>query len=185
VSDTNDTFNFEAASDELRTLVPGNLRVNEIKRGRIDPATAKQRLMEMLNRGQKIVNYTGHGSVDQWKGDLLTDEDATALENSGHLSVFVMMTCLNGYGQDPALDALAEALLKADKGGAVAVWASSGMTGPGAQAEMNRQLYRLIFSGDDRPVMLGELIMRAKAQVSEPDVRRTWILLGDPTMKIR
>jgi hypothetical protein len=59
------------------------------------------------------------------------------------------------------------------------------MTGPGAQAEMNRQLYRLIFSGDDRPVMLGELIMRAKAQVSEPDVRRTWILLGDPTMKIR
>ena len=38
------------------------------------------------------------------------------------------MTCLNGYFQDPAMDSLAEALMKSEKGGAIAVWASSGMT---------------------------------------------------------
>ncbi len=48
--------------------------------------------------------------------------------NANHLSVFVMMTCLNGYFDDPALESLAESLLKAERGGAVAVWSSSGMT---------------------------------------------------------
>jgi hypothetical protein len=142
-------------------------------------------LLEMLRRGQRLVNYTGHGSVDQWRGDLLTNEDAAGLANTGRVSVYVMMTCLNGYGQDPGLDGLAEALLKAERGGAVAVWASSGMTNPEEQAQMNRQLYGLLFGADGKTLTLGELIVKAKAQVSEADVRRTWVLLGDPAMKVR
>ena len=54
----------------------------------------------------------------------MTNEEALGLRNE-HLSMFVMMTCLNGYFQDPVLDSLAESLLKAEHGGAVAVWASS------------------------------------------------------------
>jgi hypothetical protein len=33
--------------------------------------------------------------------------------------------------------------------------------------------------------VLGDAIKRAKGVVSDGDVRRTWILLGDPTMKVR
>jgi hypothetical protein len=184
VSDAIDGYDFEAASDQLKALAPTTMKVNEIKRGRLDAAAAKQALMGAINRGQRLVNYTGHGSVDQWKGDLLTNEDANMLANSGRFSVFLMMTCLNGYGQDPALDGLAEALMKAENGGAVAVWASSGMTNPDAQAQMNQELYRLLFGGESG-LTIGELIQRAKAQIGEADVRRTWLLLGDPTMKIR
>ncbi len=84
------------------------------------------------------MNYAGHGSVNQWRGNLLTNDDALALSNE-HLTMFVMMTCLNGYFQDPALDSLGESLMKAEGGGAVAVWASSGMTLPTNQTLLNQR----------------------------------------------
>jgi Peptidase family C25 len=99
----------------------------------------------------------------------------------------VTMTCLNGYFHDAALDSLAEALLHADGGGAVAVWAPSGITGPSGQSVMNQELFRWVFSERDSPgapLRLGEAVVRAKAAVGDDDVRRTWILLGDPSMPL-
>ena len=97
--------------------------------------------------------------------------------------MFVMMTCLNGYFHDAALDSLAESLIKAERGGAVAVWASSGMTSPGGQALMNQEFYLQLFR--NRGVTLGDAIRAAKATVISSDIRRTWILLGDPAMRLR
>jgi hypothetical protein len=97
------------------------------------------------------------------------------------------MTCLNGYTHDPALESLGEALMGAE-GGGVAVWASSGMTDAGSQAVMNQELFRLLFIERDlhgTVLTLGEAAVRAKAAVSDGDVRRTWTLLGDPTMKLK
>jgi Peptidase family C25 len=131
VADRTDGYDFESNNAVLRSLIPADLKVVEIDGGGLDDATAKSQLLEAVNRGQKIVNYTGHGSVDNWKGQLLTNEDALGLTNADGLSLFITMTCLNGYYQDPVLDGLAESLMKANRGGAVAVWASSGMTMPG------------------------------------------------------
>ena len=183
VADVSDTFDFEGASTQLRALIPPNLRVNEIDRGGVDEATARARLIEAINRGQKVVNYLGHGSVNLWRGGLLTSDDAGLFENVTHPSLFIMMTCLNGYSHEPALDSLAEALLKA-RGGAVAVWASSGMTGPDGQTHINQEMCRLIFNSGGSTT-LGEATNKAKATVSDADVRRTWILFGDPTMRLR
>ncbi|HKQ06744.1 MAG TPA: C25 family cysteine peptidase [Blastocatellia bacterium] len=182
VADANDGFNFETAARQLATLMPDTLKVNQIARGAGD-STARGELLAALSRGQKVVNYVGHGNVNLWRGDLLTNEDASRLTNADHLPLFVMMTCLNGYFIDPALDSLGGSLLKAERGGAVAVWASSGITGPADQAQMNQQLYRLLFG--DAGLRMGEAVTKAKAAISDRDVRRTWILLGDPTMKLR
>ncbi|MFY9610165.1 MAG: C25 family cysteine peptidase [Blastocatellia bacterium] len=187
VADSNDGFDFESASAQLRGLLPSSLKSSQINRGRVDPGTVKADLIDAINRGQKIVNYIGHGSVHQWKGDLLTNDDARALTNT-RLPVFVMMTCLNGYSHDAALDSLANSLLKAEHGGAVGVWASSGMTGPHEQSVINQHLYRALFGTGDikgQKLTLGEAVMRAKASTQDSDVRRTWILLGDPTMRIK
>lgn len=77
--------------------------------------------------------------MNQWRADLLSNADAALLTNQNHLAAFVMMTCLNGYFDDPALSSLAEALMKTGTGGAVAVWASSGMTTADEQALMDRE----------------------------------------------
>jgi Peptidase family C25 len=187
VADSNDGFNFESASAALDGLMPANLKVNHINRGTMDGETARRQLLEALNRGQKIVNYIGHGNVDQWRANLLTNEDARGLANGQHLSLFVMMTCLNGYFEDPVLRSLAEELMRSERGGAVAVWASDGMTFPADQALINQQLYRLLFGAGDpkvQPMTLGEATQRAKAATTEADVRRTWILFGDPTLRL-
>lgn len=183
-ADQNDGFSFETASDQLRGWLPASLRVNAVYRGQMDPGKARAGLLEAINRGQKLINYTGHGSVDLWRGNLLTNADGGLLNNRESATVFVLMTCLNGYFDDPALDSLAETLLKAD-GGAVAVWASSGMCLPGDQATMNQQLYRELFNAASSNQRLGEAVQHAKAATSDADVRRTFILLGDPTMKLR
>ena len=185
-SDSNDGFDFERANNQLRALVPPGIPVEQIDRGRVGTAAAKKALLDGLNRGQKIVNYFGHGSVDVWRSSLLTSAEARGLTNADRLPLFVVMTCLNGYFQDTGLDSLAESLMKAERGGAIAVWASSGMTLPGGQSQMSQQLYGLIFeSSKSNRRSLGELILRAKSKISDSDVRRTWILFGDPTTQLR
>jgi hypothetical protein len=175
-----------AGRPEHEAQVAANDGQCEIDRGRLDPATAKAQLLDAINRGEKIVTYAGHGNVDQWRGNLLTSADARALTNGQNLPLFITMTCLNGYFHDPVLDSLAESLMKAERGGAVAVWASSGMTGPGGQELLNQQMFRAIFdTGSGKLLTLGEAILRAKALTNDPDVRRTWILFGDPSMKLK
>ena len=182
VADANDGFDFASTIAQLRALVPSDTIVVEIDRGRMGDQ-AKPALISAINRGQKIVSYTGHGNVDQWRANLLTNTDAGLLTNQNRLALFVMMTCLNGYSDDPALSSLAKALMKSPNGGAVAVWASSGTTMPDEQVLMNQEFFRQLFA--NRGITLGNAINRAKAAVADRDVRRTWILLGDPTMKVR
>ncbi|HST23658.1 MAG TPA: C25 family cysteine peptidase, partial [Blastocatellia bacterium] len=123
-----------------------------------------------------------HGSVSLWRGNLLTGDEAMQLRNSEKLTFFVLMTCLNGYFTDPQLDSLSEDLLKA-RGGAVAVWASTALTYPDGQSLMNQALYRELFTHPE--VRLGDAARRAKATAFEMDVRLTWILFADPTMRLR
>jgi hypothetical protein len=186
VADQNDDFDFEAANAQLRESLPADVAVEEIRRGQ--PGTAaKNQLLAGLNQGPALVNYIGHGSVDLWRGHLLTADDARALGNGERLPVVVTMTCLNGYFHDPALESLAEALLLAEGGGVRAVWGSSGMTGPGGQALMSQELYRWLFTengSNGAALTLGGAALQAKAAVNNADLRLTWLLFGDPTMAV-
>ncbi len=182
-ADLGDGFDFESASLQLRPLIPGSLRVLEFFRSRNADATTKAMLLDAVNRGQRIVNYAGHGSTSNWRGDMLTAADARALTNAGRLPLFVMMNCLNGYFQDPLNESLAEALIRNEHGGAVAVWASSGMTFPSEQALMNQRLYRTLFGKTN--LTLGEQVSFAKLATADADVRRSWILFGDPTLRLK
>jgi hypothetical protein len=74
-------------------------------------------------------------------------------------------------------------LLRAPHGGAFAVWASSGLTEPGDQIRANEELFRQL-AATDSP-RLGDAMMRAKSVIRDPDVRRTWILFGDPLTRLR
>jgi len=184
VADINDTFNYETASEELRGLLPSSIVVRKIFRGDFGTdGEARNALISSINQGPLLVNYLGHGSVEVWNGGILNSGDAVTLINGWRLPFFITMTCFNGMFHDVYTESLSEALLKAEQGGAVAVWASSGLTEPEAQAMMNRELIRILFSGES--ITLGEAVKRAKAATTDPDVRRTWILFGDPTTKLK
>jgi hypothetical protein len=186
VSDRNEGFDFEAASASLRGLL-GGLRIQELRRGQVEAEAAKKMLYASLESGERLVNYIGHGSATAWNGQLLTAEEAEGLTNRV-LPVMVLMNCLNGYFADAGSEALGEALVKAPNGGAVAAWASTGMTQPEAQAAVNQAFYRLLLPGSLRGgqgLTLGEAARQAKLATADRGVRRTWVLLGDPSMRLR
>jgi Peptidase family C25 len=176
---------FEPQSGAARALLPSNLTVETINRAELaSDDLARGRIIEALNQGPTLVNYYGHGSVKVWTSSgLLSSDLAATLTNTNRLSVFVMMTCLNGYANDANVDSLAESVLKSPNGGAVAVWASTGFTTPQPQFEINSEFYRLLFGS--QPMRLGDAARGAKAATTDMDVRRTWTLLGDPAMRVR
>jgi hypothetical protein len=185
VADLDDGHNFAVVEPGLRALLPAGVQAQTIQRGSSDDGTVRNQIIAAINQGQKIVNYNGHGAVNQWRGNILTNSDGASMTNSQKLSLFVMMTCLNGYFNDPALDSLAESVLKAH-GGAAAVWASTAQTGPSGQELLNEQVFKAIFeTGSGNGLTLGEAVMRAKQTVGDGDVRRSWILFGDPSMKLK
>jgi hypothetical protein len=183
VADRNDDFDFERAAEEVRALLPAYVAVGKIFRDDFGSDTqVREGLLRGIHRGPLLVNFIGHGSVEIWRGNILTSDDAGALVNRG-LPFFVSMTCLNGLFHDLYTESLAEALLRAPGGGAIAVWASSGLTGPSGQVILNKELIRLLFGSG--PITLGEATARAKASVSDQDIRKTWILFGDPTTRLK
>ena len=88
-------------------------------------------------QGPFLVNYMGHGSVSVWDG-LFSGSDAAALTNAP-LSIYVSMNCLNGFFHDVYTESLAETLIKAPTGGAVAAWASSTLTSFDQQGSSTRR----------------------------------------------
>jgi len=194
-------FSFEAANDEVGEIVDSSLTVHKVVRqlaapgctptppfstcqNELDEAT-KAAIINNMNQGQAVINYSGHGNVDVWTGGaVFRSPNATALTNGlNKLFVVVVMDCLNGYYQDPQLLSLSEAFLKAPNGGAVAAFASSGLTLPDGQHAMSMELYSRLYG--PQPIALGDAIKIAKAATFDIDVRHTWIFFGDPSMKIR
>jgi hypothetical protein len=176
---------FENQSAQVQSVLTPLTTVQTLNRSAIgNDSLMRSQIVDAIDQGPTIVNYFGHGSVTVWTGAGLLDQDsAGTLTNSNRQSLFVMMTCLNGYAGDAYIDSLAETVLKNPQGGAFAVWASSGITEPVGQAQMNGQLYQLLIGS--HPMTLGDAVRQAKLATTDLDVRRTWILLGDPSMRIR
>jgi len=180
ITDISTDFDFGAAAQSVAANLPSSWTTNTI-----DLTTnGTSAVTSGMNNGAAIVDYIGHGSIEIWgTHDVFGSANASALTNGNRLPFVVAMTCLNGFFHDVFTESMAEALLKAPNGGAIAVWASSTLTEPDQQALMNRELFRHLFGSTS--ITLGEACMRAKVVVTDPDVKRSWMLFGDPSMRLR
>jgi uncharacterized repeat protein (TIGR01451 family) len=181
IADHSADYDFGSVAVSLSKLLPSSI-TSQI----IDFATtssAHNDIMSAMNSGSLLTTYVGHASVEIWAESVFSSSDASTLTNGNRLPVVLAMDCLNGYFHDVYTESLAEALLKAPNGGAVAVWASSTLTQPDQQAIMARELFRQLFGPEK--LTLGQAVARAKVVATDPDVRKSWIFFGDPTMKLR
>jgi uncharacterized repeat protein (TIGR01451 family) len=180
VNDRPGDYDFGAVTSSLKSLLPGTMTSTSVDYAQT--ASPGSATISGFNSGALVVDYVGHASVEMWGENAFLSNDALALTNGSKLPFVVSMNCLNGYFHDLYTTSMAEALLKAPNGGAIAVWASSTLTQPDQQAIMNRELFRQLFTGTPT---LGEAVMRAKAAATDSDVRKSWIFFGDPSMKLR
>jgi hypothetical protein len=181
VADSSPEFDFAAVAASLAHQLPSSMTTQTIDFAHT--VNAHSDVIDAMNSGSLLATYIGHASVEIWANNVFSSSDAMALTNGNRLPVVVALNCLNGYFHDVYTLSLAEALLKAPNGGAVAVWASSTLTEPDQQALMGHQLFSALFSVPN--LTLGQAVARAKFAASDPDVRKSWILFGDPTMRLR
>ena len=166
VADQNIGSDFTTATKFAATDLPSSLQPTEIFADGMDPTVVAQQILTALNSGPLLVNYSGHGSVEQWSfADFLDDTSGATLTNGDQLSVYLLMDCLNGFFQDVYSTSLAETLLLAPNGGAVAVWASSGFTNQPPQASMNQALLQILKTNPSSSI--GSAIVQAKTGVTD------------------
>ena len=175
--------NFETYSNTLNELLPVGVDSSFVNRTGTTDNEMRQSLIERLNQNATVVTYWGHGSTTLLAGsNIFRNGDALNLNNQ-KLSFYMMMTCLNGYTHNPSADSLAESMMKSDNG-AIAVWASSGVTNADGQLQLSQAATNLLFNAP-QPLRIGAIVRNAKLGTSDQDVRRTWQLIGDPTIFIR
>jgi hypothetical protein len=184
IADQNVGVDFTTSANIASADMPASLTVTKIFANGQDPSTVQQQILAALNNGSLLVDYIGHGSEEQWSfSDLLDNNLANSLTNGDRLPVYLLMDCLNGFFQDVYATSLSTSLMLAPKGGAVAVWASSGFTDAAPQATMDQALLGAWATNPSQPI--GQAILNAKAGIADPDVRRTWNLFGDPAMRLQ
>jgi hypothetical protein len=183
VADKDDTESFTQDSQTVQAQLPSGLHVTNVFTGLIGSAAARENIVTAINSGQLLVNYLGHGSEDQWGGsDIFDSASVSSLANGSQLPVFLIMDCLNGFFQDVYAQPLGTTLLLAPDGGGVAVLASSGLNQPAPQTSLDTYIVQSALNAN---ATLGESILKAKTQISDADVRKTYVLFGDPAMKLK
>jgi uncharacterized repeat protein (TIGR01451 family) len=184
VADKDDTESFSQDTQLVQAQLPAAMQPTDVFTSIVGTTAAQQDIISDINAGQSLVNYLGHGSEEQWSGsDIFNSNSVSSLTNSSQLPVFLIMNCLNGFFQDVYAQPLGVTLLLAPNGGAVAVLASSGLNQPGPQVQLDTAIVQSALGSAH--ATLGESVLKAKAKVSDATVRRTYILFGDPAMRMK
>lgn len=155
---------------------------------------AKIDLLQAINNGSLVVNYSGHGAEQILTAErVFRSEDIPSLTNRNRPTIFVTATCSFGRYDDNADQSGAEKLLLYPDGGAIAsftttrvVYTSSSTTGA------NNFSLNIALSGNmtqrdlqGLPLRLGEIYRRTKAtSVGAATNSRKFILIGDPSMRM-
>ncbi len=181
--DLSNGWDFGGTSVQLADQLPPSMPTVFVDRQ--NPG-AQTLLIDELSAGKYIANYAGHGALGLWaSSSFFGSSSVPLLTNADRPTFFTMLTCLNGYFivPNPNFDSLSEYLLKANGGGAVAAWASTARTTPDIQTLMALRFYAKLTEGQINRA--GDLVEDAKTVIPAGDVRFSWVLLGDPMLKMR
>ena len=149
-------------------------------------AATRAEIVARMNAGVGLVTFLGHGSVTTWSGSIMNPATVASLANGDRLPVVTALNCLNGYFAIPSPHrSLAEELMLAPNGGAIANVAPSGLA---YLWELNRIIERFYVrysqNNDLGEMFLGSLLdAYATSGIHEENLAKM-ILFGDPTLNV-
>lgn len=192
---------FESISDGLSAMMPEGYTARKVYVSEYaQTSEATDDLIDYIDAGALILNYTGHGHIDEWDAPSLfqtpddtdrrntTRNDVEKLSNRDKLPLVLVMNCLSGFfphWQDRY--SMAEEFLVAENKGAVACFASTSSGYPSEHQVLGRQIFSGLFS--DNTTEIGPLLIGAKIQAYQSiysrDLIETFTLFGDPALQLR
>ena len=147
---------------------------------------AEQALIDAVNEGRLIINFTGHGAEFGWMQErILTFELMEKWRNTYHLPFLITATCEFGRNDDPNTESGAEKLIFKNVGGAIGLLTTTRPVFSSTNYRLNRALYGTMFEKHNGNYQrLGDVIQYTKNNSLEGSLNRGFILLGDPSMHL-
>jgi len=186
-------------AESLSTFVPRLYNVRKIyeddyptviaSTGRTKPEV-RQAILDQVNAGTLVLNYTGHGNPKVWSHEsILTKDDViNQFTNQNRLTFIVAATCDWGRYDEADIQSSAEEALRNSRGGAIAVVSADRAVYSSDNAATNYALYRYLFPTDlfSHTPRLGDALMMAKNDLYSGATanNRKYHLLGDPTLRL-
>ncbi len=186
VADNDDEAgDFDGDAEEVAALLDGY----KLDKAYFTPgaeATIRATIKTAIENGVWMVNFIGHGGLDRFAAEgLLTTADVATLGPQARLPIVSSMTCSVGRFELPGYTSLGEALVADEDGGAVAVWAPSGLSINDGAHELNKAFVTALRERET----LGEAMRDAMAgyegsDIDFPHMLEIYNLLGDPALRV-
>jgi uncharacterized repeat protein (TIGR01451 family) len=179
---------FIAHSEDIAAIVPPAYSI--VRLYLTDPSQAdilRNTLIGELNNGSMLMNYIGHAGIDRLSTEgLLRTSDLTSLTNGNVPTILTAMTCSVGQYGIPGYDSLSESLVIDNGGGAVAVWAPTGLSYNDLAKTLDEGFFESALGGR---TTLGKAIVQAFQHYNSiggpPFMMDIYNLQGDPALKLR
>jgi len=158
--------------------------------GRRKPG-AYQAIIDEINQGALIVNFTGHGNPTVWAHEQIFNVQTSipSLLNQNKLAVFFLATCNFSDFDDPNSYTGSESLLNSTVGGAIGVTSATRKVFAVENFNLNVDIYERMFLFDgfgraylDRPATA---LYRAKVENTNSVNDQKFFYMGDPTMELQ
>ncbi len=198
VADDGDNNIHQEDADQLATLIDTTYADYNVSKLYLDSFDQQRRpngefspeaenaLLEAVDEGALIINFTGHGAETGWMQErVLTLELMDEWNNNNKLPLLVTATCEFGRNDDPNIFSGAEKLIFKEDGGALAMVTTARPVFSSTNYDLNVAFYGSILEATDGEYpRLGDIIAYTKNNSLRGSLNRNFILLGDPSMRI-
>ncbi|HEX9006475.1 MAG TPA: type IX secretion system sortase PorU, partial [Bacteroidota bacterium] len=157
--------------------------------GRLKPG-AYQAIIDQINQGVLIFNFTGHGNPTQLAHENIFNVQTSIpqLVNNNRLALFLLATCNFSQFDDPRRYTGGELLMNKPDGGAVAVISATRKVYASDNAPLNEGTYDALFQRDG----FGRVVLERPAtalfqfkQIDNIEGYQKFFYMGDPTMRLQ
>lgn len=143
---------------------------------------AKSKLMNLIDNGQLIVNYTGHGNTVCLTGEDMLNETDINNFHTDKIALWVTATCDFTRFDDIETSA-GEKLLLSKKSGAIASFSTTRIVNSLPNFQLNKVLNdNLFLKANGKRLRLGDIMKNTKIALGGGDNKLNFALFGDPVL---
>lgn len=145
---------------------------------------AKKKLLNLIDAGQLIINYTGHGSTIQLTGEnMFTMQDIQSMHNDKY-ALWVTATCdFTRFDNDE--QSAGEALLLNPQSGAIATFSTTRIVNSTPNFTLNTALINNLFQKNNgKRLRIGEVMRNTKRALGSGENKLNFSLFGDPALYV-
>ena|GEM_PF-2388820 len=177
---------FASGCNELAGLATGLQAEKIYLAGSV--AETRSRIIASWNEGAALVNYCGHGGINQLATEnIFNVTDAMALQNGGRLPLATMFTCVTGRFELPGYTSLGEALLLNANGGMAGGLLPSGAAMNSDSLRLGGEFYKAVYRGREESAGMALLAaMKKYLQTGgQASLLNVYNWLGDPALPFK